>query len=290
VSTANEELFGPIVHIIPYTTREDAVALANHVPYALTAGIFAQSADDVDFFVRRLDAGNLYINRPITAARVGVEPFGGFKRSGTGPKAGGDDYLLAFADIGPRPPATIVGMVEGILRASRDAMVPHPTVDLPGQLSQLVYDRPLGLGLVLSEAPIYFRHAVIAAALVAGNRLTVVAKDRDEAQALQETAARASHYRPNVGQFRVVVGTDIEALAGGSSFAFVTGSDEGLHRAACAYPLGPHLEQLPAFISIGNGAPPDLPVAFVRRFIRPRLIAENTLRHGALISTGGMQT
>jgi hypothetical protein len=46
--------------------------------------------------------------------------------------------------------------------------------------------------------------------------------------------------------------------------------------------------RLPAFISPDNGPPPDLAAAFVRRFVRPRLIAENTLRHGALISTGGL--
>jgi RHH-type transcriptional regulator, proline utilization regulon repressor / proline dehydrogenase / delta 1-pyrroline-5-carboxylate dehydrogenase len=289
VPSANEELFGPIIHVIPYTTRDEAVRLANSVPYALTAGIFAQSADDVDFFVRRLDEGNLYINRPITAARVGVEPFGGFKRSGTGPKAGGDDYLLAFVDITAHEPPTIAEMVEGILRASRDAMAPHPTVDIPGQLNRLVYDRPLGHGLVLSDAPAYFRHAVIAAALIAGNHLTVVAKDMDEALALQETAARAGIHQPVAGRFQMVVGTDKEALAGVSAFGFVAGSDEALRRAAHAYPLGPHLEQLPAFIGIDNGAPPDLPVAFIRRFLRPRLIAENTIRHGALISTGGMR-
>jgi hypothetical protein len=48
------------------------------------------------------------------------------------------------------------------------------------------------------------------------------------------------------------------------------------------------VEHLPTFISPSNGPPPDLPVAFIRRFMRPRLIAENTIRHGALISTGGM--
>ena len=72
-------LFGPIVHVIPYSTPTQAVQFANGVPYALTAGIFAQSSEDVEFFARRLDAGNLYINRPITAARVGVEPFGGIQ-------------------------------------------------------------------------------------------------------------------------------------------------------------------------------------------------------------------
>jgi RHH-type proline utilization regulon transcriptional repressor/proline dehydrogenase/delta 1-pyrroline-5-carboxylate dehydrogenase len=290
VPSANEELFGPIVHLIPYTTREEAVQLANYVPYALTAGIFAQSADDVDFFVQRLDAGNLYINRPITAARVGVEPFGGFKRSGTGPKAGGDDYLLAFVDIVAHQAMTITEMVEGILRARYDAVASHPTVDLPGQLTRLVYDRPLGCGLVLTEAPVYFRHAVVAAALTAGNHLTVIAKDGDEARALRQTAVRAGRHQPAAEQVQIIVGIDEEALADVSTYTFVAGADEALRRAAHAYPLGPHLDQLPAFLGLHNGAPPDLPVAFIRRFLRPRLIAENTIRHGALISTGGMQS
>ena len=288
VPSANEELFGPIVHIIPYTTREQAIQLANTVPYALTAGVFAQSADDVDFFVRRLDAGNLYINRPITAARVGVEPFGGFKRSGTGPKAGGDDYLLAFVDIVAHQPMTVSEMVEGILGASQDAMAPHPTVEIPGQLTRLVYDRPLGHGLVLAEAPIYFRHAVVAAALATGNHLTVVTKDQDEARALRETAVRAATHQLVAERFQIIVGTDQEALPAVSAFTFIAGADEALRRTAQVYPLGPHLQQLPTFIGLHNGAPPDLPVTFIRRFLRPRLIAENTIRHGALISTGGM--
>jgi hypothetical protein len=181
-------------------------------------------------------------------------------------------------------------MVEGILRASHDAMAPHATVDMPGQLTRLVYDRPLGRGLVLAEAPISFRHAVVAAALVAGNHLTVVTKDRDEARALRETAACAGIYQSLTERCQIIVETDKEALVDVSTFAFVAGADEALRRAAHAYPLGPHLEQLPAFIGTHNGAPPELSVAFIRRFLRPRLIAENTIRHGALISTGGMRT
>lgn len=288
VSLANEELFGPIVHVIPYATPEEAVRFANGLPYALTAGIFAQSAEEVDFFVRRLDAGNLYINRPITSARVGIEPFGGFKRSGTGPKAGGDDYLLAFVEIAPCHPPTVAEIIENILRVSRQALVPHPTVDIPGQLNGLVYDRPLGHGLVLADAPAYFRHAVVAAALVAGNHLTIVAQGTDEGETLRETAARASVHQSLAGRFRIVVGTDAEALASVSTFDFVAGSQTALRRAAHAYAECPHPEQLPTFIGPYNGAPPDLPVAFVRRFVRARLIAEKTIRHGALISTGGM--
>ncbi len=289
VPLANEELFGPIIHLIPYTTPEEAIRLANSVPYALTAGIFAQSPEDVEFFAGRLDAGNVYINRPITAARVGVEPFGGFKRSGTGPKAGGDEYLLAFVHIVPAEPPNIMEMVEAILQASSDALAPHRTVDIPGQINQLVYDRPLGRGLVLGDAPAYFRHAVVAAALIAGNQLTVVAQDMVEARALQETATRTRVQQPIAERLSVIVGTDMEAFAAGQRFAFVAGSGETLRRAAHACASHPNPEQLPTFISPDNGPPPDLPRAFVRRFVRCRLIAENTIRHGALISTGGMR-
>jgi acyl-CoA reductase-like NAD-dependent aldehyde dehydrogenase len=285
---ANQELFGPMLHIIPYTTPGEAVRFANDVPYALTAGIFAQSAEDVDFFARHLDAGNLYINRPITAARVGVEPFGGFKRSGTGPKAGGDDYLLAFVEIVPCEPPDVTRMVESLLGMSRQALTPRPTVEIPGQLNELVYDRPLGRGLLLADAPAYFRHAVIAAALAAGNQVTAVAASPEEAGTLWETAARAGVHPSASARFRVMLGTDVEALVAVSGFEFVAGSNAALRQAAQAYASCPHPQQLPAFIGPDNGPPPDLSAAFVRRFVRPRLIAENTIRHGALISTGGL--
>lgn len=288
VPAANEELFGPIVHVIPYSSPAQAVHSANSVPYGLTAGIFAQSSEDVEFLARRLDAGNVYINRPITGARVGVEPFGGFKRSGTGPKAGSDEYLLAFADIVAGAPPIAAALVENLWREGRRALAPRPTVDIPGQLNRLVYDRPLGRGLVLADGPAYFRHAVVLAALVAGNDVTAVVTNTEEAEALRGTAARAGTQEFVAARFHIVVGTDAEALASVSTFAFVAGSTAGLRAAASAYAEHPKLDQLPAFIGPDNGAPPDLPADFIRRFVRPRLLAENTLRHGALISTGGM--
>jgi RHH-type transcriptional regulator, proline utilization regulon repressor / proline dehydrogenase / delta 1-pyrroline-5-carboxylate dehydrogenase len=288
VPLANDELFGPIVHLIPYTTPAQAVWFANGVPYALTAGIFAQSSEDVEFLARRLDAGNLYINRPITAARVGVEPFGGFKRSGTGPKAGGEEYLLAFVEIAPGDPPTEAATVENLRREARRALAPRPTVDIPGQLNRLVYDRPLGRGLVLADGPASFRHAVVVAALAAGNDVTAIVKNAEEAQALRATAARAGAQEFVAARFHVLLGTDGEALASVSTFDFVAGSTTILREAACAYADHPRRDQLPAFIGPDNGPPPDLPAEFIRRYVRPRLIAENTLRHGALISTGGM--
>ncbi len=90
------EIFGPVIHITEYESMIEAVELFNGTEYALTGGIYSQSQDDIDFLLKFLRAGNLYVNRPNTGARVAIEPFGGFKMSGTGPKAGGIDYVKEF--------------------------------------------------------------------------------------------------------------------------------------------------------------------------------------------------
>lgn len=95
-SYAQRELFGPVVHVIGFRTNKEAIELFNSTDYALTGGIFAQSQDDIDAILPHLKSGNLYVNRSITGARVAIEPFGGFKMSGTGPKAGHKTYLNAF--------------------------------------------------------------------------------------------------------------------------------------------------------------------------------------------------
>lgn len=95
-SWAQREIFGPVIHLMEYESLVEAVELFNGTEYALTGGIYSQSQDDIDFLLNFLRAGNLYVNRTCTGARVGIEPFGGFKLSGTGPKAGGTDYLKEF--------------------------------------------------------------------------------------------------------------------------------------------------------------------------------------------------
>jgi RHH-type proline utilization regulon transcriptional repressor/proline dehydrogenase/delta 1-pyrroline-5-carboxylate dehydrogenase len=97
-SFARKELFAPIVHIIGFNDLDEAIDIVNSTEYALTGGVYSQSQNDIDYLVKRMNAGNLYINRPNTGARVAIEPFGGHKLSGTGPKAGGRDYLFAFRD------------------------------------------------------------------------------------------------------------------------------------------------------------------------------------------------
>ena len=93
---AQEEIFGPIVSIIKVPDMDKAIEIANSTPYALTGGIYSRSPAHIEQVKRSFRVGNLYINRKITGAQVGRQPFGGFAMSGVGSKAGGPDYLLQF--------------------------------------------------------------------------------------------------------------------------------------------------------------------------------------------------
>lgn len=93
---AQEEIFGPVLAVIRARDLDHALEIANGTPYALTGGISSRSPDNIERIKRELRVGNLYINRKITGALVDRQPFGGFKLSGIGAKAGGPDYLLQF--------------------------------------------------------------------------------------------------------------------------------------------------------------------------------------------------
>ncbi len=93
---AQEEVFGPVLAVIRAANLDEAIQIANGTDYALTAGIFSRTPSSIERASREVMVGNFYINRGITGALVGRQPFGGFKMSGIGSKAGGDDYLLQF--------------------------------------------------------------------------------------------------------------------------------------------------------------------------------------------------
>jgi RHH-type transcriptional regulator, proline utilization regulon repressor / proline dehydrogenase / delta 1-pyrroline-5-carboxylate dehydrogenase len=93
---AREEIFGPVLSVIKVRDLDEAIKVANGTDYALTGGFFSRSPANIDRVKAQLEAGNVYINRPCTGAIVGRHPFGGFKMSGGGTKAGGEDYLLNF--------------------------------------------------------------------------------------------------------------------------------------------------------------------------------------------------
>jgi RHH-type proline utilization regulon transcriptional repressor/proline dehydrogenase/delta 1-pyrroline-5-carboxylate dehydrogenase len=95
---AQEEIFGPVLAVIKAESFDRALAIANNTPYALTGGLYSRTPSHIERAYREFEVGNLYVNRGITGALVDRHPFGGFKLSGIGSKAGGPDYLLQFLE------------------------------------------------------------------------------------------------------------------------------------------------------------------------------------------------
>ncbi|MDO8616797.1 MAG: proline dehydrogenase family protein [Dehalococcoidia bacterium] len=93
---AREEVFGPVLAVFPARDFEEALDIACDSPFALTGGLFSRNPRHIQAARRRFRVGNLYINRKITGAMVGRQPFGGLGLSGVGEKAGGPDYLRQF--------------------------------------------------------------------------------------------------------------------------------------------------------------------------------------------------
>ena len=93
---AREEIFGPVLAVMKAADLDEAFALANASEYALTGGLFSRSPRALERAEREFLVGNLYLNRGITGAIVERHPFGGFKMSGSGTKAGGKGYLENF--------------------------------------------------------------------------------------------------------------------------------------------------------------------------------------------------
>jgi RHH-type proline utilization regulon transcriptional repressor/proline dehydrogenase/delta 1-pyrroline-5-carboxylate dehydrogenase len=93
-----EEVFGPLLAVERVPSVAAACDVLDASPFALTGGLFSRNPAVVEEVTRRTPVGNLYVNRHITGAMVGRQPFGGNRRSGIGSKAGGPDYLLQFVE------------------------------------------------------------------------------------------------------------------------------------------------------------------------------------------------
>ncbi|SIL71335.1 aldehyde dehydrogenase [Mycobacteroides abscessus subsp. abscessus] len=94
------EYFGPILGVMTAKTLEEAIELQNATDYGLTAGLHSLDSGELELWLSKVQAGNLYVNRGITGAIVQRQPFGGWKKStvGSGTKAGGPNYLTALTD------------------------------------------------------------------------------------------------------------------------------------------------------------------------------------------------
>jgi len=96
---AQDEIFGPIVGVIRARDFDHALEIANGTDYGLTGGVCSSSRARLERARKEFEVGNLYFNRKITGALVGVQPFGGYNMSGTDSKAGGPDYLMNFMQL-----------------------------------------------------------------------------------------------------------------------------------------------------------------------------------------------
>ena len=99
ISQLTEEHFGPVLHLVRYQAQNLAQVVQdiNACEFGLTLSVHSRNPDTIDYLSHQIRVGNVYVNRDQIGAVVGVQPFGGMKRSGTGPKAGGPDYVKRFA-------------------------------------------------------------------------------------------------------------------------------------------------------------------------------------------------
>lgn len=114
------EVFGPVLHVVRYRASEldQLIDQINAKGYALTSGVHSRIEGTVEHVRDRIEAGNIYVNRNIVGAVVGVQPFGGHGLSGTGPKAGGPFYLQRLV----RTPEWIAPTLSRIGQADEDAL------------------------------------------------------------------------------------------------------------------------------------------------------------------------
>jgi 1-pyrroline-5-carboxylate dehydrogenase len=96
---AQHEIFGPVLSVMRAADFDDALEIANGTEYGLTGGLHSTDEARIERARREFYVGNLYINRKITGALVGIQPFGGFNMSGSNAKAGGPDYLRLFMEM-----------------------------------------------------------------------------------------------------------------------------------------------------------------------------------------------
>lgn len=99
----SQEVFGPVLHVVRFKAHQldQLIDQINQQNYALTHGIHSRIDGQIEYIASRIEAGNVYVNRNIVGAVVGVQPFGGHHQSGTGPKAGGPFYLQRLSLTNP---------------------------------------------------------------------------------------------------------------------------------------------------------------------------------------------
>ncbi len=173
-----EEIFGPVLYVLRWKGDVDEmVRRINALGYGLTLGIQTRIDSRAERLATLARIGNVYVNRNIIGAVVGVQPFGGEGLSGTGPKAGGPSYLKRF---GAEPAAALLAPSLAHLRQAAEQAFAEQTLPGPTGESNTLRHHPRGLFACVGVGDAGL--ATVAAALLAGNRVNWFADDAGEAQ------------------------------------------------------------------------------------------------------------
>ena len=234
------EVFGPVLHVLRYRREQldELIDEINASGYGLTFGVHSRIDETIDHLTDRVRAGNVYVNRNIIGAVVGVQPFGGMGLSGTGPKAGGPLYLyrLVQGEPGdalallpraqsaePAPQAPLLRQLQGarlpevdaaqagtLLEAALHAARLHERWVLPGPTGESNVYRLLPRGPVWAvPATALGLVAQVAAALASGNPCHVVLPEGDAACAALWQALRGALGEAGEPWLRQASGQDI---------------------------------------------------------------------------------
>jgi RHH-type transcriptional regulator, proline utilization regulon repressor / proline dehydrogenase / delta 1-pyrroline-5-carboxylate dehydrogenase len=259
VSTLGREVFGPVLHVVRFRRDEldRLLEAVNGTGYALTFGLHTRIDETVERVTSRAQAGNVYVNRNIIGAVVGVQPFGGHGLSGTGPKAGGPLYLYRLLSEHPLPevasaPVPPLARAWAEHAAARGITLPEADAPalvgldlaLPGPVGETNHYVvvPRGSVLCVAETPQGLALQV-AAALRAGNRVLVDASSpQDLVKGLPPALAKAIELVPDRGRGDAVLleGDADKVLALAADLAGRSGPIVPLQAARSADLAGPH--------------------------------------------------
>ncbi|GAB4167071.1 MAG: trifunctional transcriptional regulator/proline dehydrogenase/L-glutamate gamma-semialdehyde dehydrogenase [Thalassobaculales bacterium] len=149
VGALTREVFGPVLHVLRYR-RQDVAGLVRAIAatgYGLTFGIHSRIDETIAHLTEDAAAGNIYVNRNLIGAVVGVQPFGGRGLSGTGPKAGGPLYLRRL--LAAAPPPAFTGRPTAVAVAYRDWLAASGEEALARRVTAYLERTPLGAALEL---------------------------------------------------------------------------------------------------------------------------------------------
>ncbi len=197
IEELEEEIFGPVLHIATYKADEidKVVSAINASEYGLTFGVHSRIDSFVNMLCNRLNVGNMYVNRNQIGAVVGSQPFGGEGLSGTGPKAGGPEYLTRFVTPDASTPApytptkiSLDAIQQYISKTPRPERIALHSTVLPGPTGEKNTVSSYGRGIVLCLGPTLEMARIQSAAVKGiGCKPIVIAPNADPSEGISGT-------------------------------------------------------------------------------------------------------